>query len=169
MGRWKGFFFKAVAIGVPIAIVFLVVEGIGMPKEIPTKLHFVVPFSIETYMPMTMENIETDSYEVWIAADHKIVNKLNQTLQLRPSRKTFHEKEIRLKADFGSSLSIFFLDKEGVVLRKLDGERFELTNKELEHVEQLLQEMIGVVDIKAHSRFYENSKKEGQEKNRATP
>jgi hypothetical protein len=169
MIRWRVFFFKIAAVLELTAIVCLGGEAIGMPKEMPTRLHYVVPFSIETYVPITVENIEADSYEVWLMDNHKIVKKLTQALQLRLSRKTFHEKEIRLKADFGGSLGIFFLDREGVVLRKLDGERFELTNKELEHIEQLLQEMIGVVDIKAYGRFHENSKKEGQGKNRATP
>ncbi len=169
MIRWKGFFFQRTAVLALIAVVCLGVEAIGMPKEIPTRLHYVVPFSIETYIPITVENIEADSYEVWLMGNHKIVNKLTQALQLRPSRKTFHEKEIRLKADFGGSLGIFFLDKEGVVLRKRDGERFELASKELTDVEQLLHEMIGVVDVKAYGRFHENFKKEGLEKIKPRP
>lgn len=141
-----------------VGIMSIVLEGGAMSKDLHTTLHFVMPFSIETYIPITMESVENDSYEVWIMKDHKAAKELIQALQLRPSHKAIHEKEIRFKADFGSSGGIFFLDKEGIVLRKNDGLHFELSEKQLEHVEHLLQDMIGVVDVRAYDRFHGKEK-----------
>lgn len=131
----------------------MVVEGDAMSKDLHATLHFVTPFSIETYVPTTMENIEHDSYQVWIMKEHKAAKELLQALQLTPSRKVIHEKEIRLKADFGGSGGIFFLDKEGIILRRKDGLHFELSKKQLEYAERLLIDMVGVVDVKAYHRL----------------
>lgn len=154
--------------GLILAVILsLAVESDGMSKDMPAMLHFVVPFSIETYMPITMENIEADSSDVWIMKDHDAAKKLMQILQAKPSFKALHEKEIRLKANFGSSTGVFFLDKDGVVFRKDDGQHFELSGKELEQVEHLLEQMMGIVDIRAYNRFHESLKMKREEGNRS--
>jgi len=129
------------------------VEGVAMSEDARAALYFVTPFSIETYMPITMDNIEDNSHKVWIATDHRFVTEILQTFQLKPSRKVVDEKEIRFKADFGKLGGLLFFDKRGIVLRKTDGQHCELSGKQLEHIEHLLQEMVGVVDVRAYDRF----------------
>lgn len=127
--------------------------GNATSKDLYTTLHFVIPFSKETYVPITMENIESDSHEVWMAKDHGVVTNLLQAFQSTRSRKPINEKAIRFKADFGTLGGTFYIDRYGIVLRKKDGARFELSEKQLLHLEQDLKGMVGIVDVKTYDRF----------------
>jgi hypothetical protein len=127
--------------------------GNAMSKDLYATLHFVVPFSIDTYVPITMDNIESDSYEVWMANEHGVEADLLRAFQSTRSRKSINEKAIRCKMDFGSRGGVFYVDRHGIVLRKKDGDRFELSEKQMLHIEQLLQGMVGIIDVKAYDRF----------------
>ena len=127
--------------------------GNAMSKDLHATLHFSVPFSIETYVPITMDNIESDSHEVWMANEHGVLADLLRTFQSTRSRKPINEKAIRCKANFGSLGGIFYIDRNGIVLRKKDGAHFELSEKQVLHIEQILQGMVGIVDVKAYDRF----------------
>lgn len=138
---------------VAIIISITIVEGKAMSKEERVILHFVTPFSIETYIPITMGSIENDAHKVWIMKEHGVVTDLLRTFQSTKTLKSINEKAIRLKADFGSREGIFFLDRNGIVLRKNDGQHFEMSEQQLMHAEHVLQELVGVVDVKAYNRF----------------
>jgi hypothetical protein len=135
----------------------LIGEGTAMSREEHVTVHFITPFAIETYVPSTIESIAHESFEVWLTRDHKTVKELQRVLQLKQSLKQIHKKEIRLRADFGNAGGIFYLDREGIILRTTDGSHFELSQEQLAQVENLLDRMVGVVDVKAYLRFGETS------------
>lgn len=144
---------KSIAYSLLAMVISMATMGNAMSKDLHATLHFVIPFSIETYVPITMDNIESDSNEVWMAKDHGVVTDLLKAFQSTRSRKPINEKAMRFKADFGTLEGVFYVDRYGIVLRKKDGARFELSEKQLLHLEQNLQGMVGVVDVKAYDGF----------------
>lgn len=136
-----------------VIIINVIVEGKAMSKDEYVTLYFVTPFSMETYVPVTSENIEDDSHKVWISKDHSVITDLLKAFQLTRTLKPINEKAIRIKANFDDLGGLFLIDRQGIVFRKKDGQRFEISEQELIDVESVLQKMIGIVDVKAHERF----------------
>ncbi len=128
--------------------------GECMTAEPIAKLYFVVPFSIETYIPITIESIEEGAaHHVVFMNPHSFVEKLPGVLQSHPTNKTLNLKGIRLKFKLYDSESVFWVDREGVVGREGSNTNYLLTGEELASLEQELKSFIGVVDVKAYKNW----------------
>jgi len=123
-----------------------------MTSEPLLKLHFLVPFSIETYVPITKDNIDEQGAAIWFLEKHGFVPRLRTTLQSRAAKRQLLRGHIRLKADFGQSGEIFFVDQKGTVLNEKTGATFVLTAEQVSQLERELEGFKGVVDVKALER-----------------
>lgn len=146
--------------GIIFAVGLSIIINLINPKEVMAdkalmRLYFVVPFSIETYLPITMENIEDQGYAIWFMEKHQFISELLNILKSHPTNtnKQIHPKGIRLKVDFGELEGVFFVDRNGVILQKDTNATFSLSENELEYLQKQLQYFIGVVDIKAFKRM----------------
>jgi hypothetical protein len=123
----------------------------GMAEEPVMRLYFLVPFSIETFTPVTMENIGIQfGREVWFMEDRPFIMELVTMLKSHPTKKEIAAKGIRLKVDLGPVRGMYFVDKEGTVLKRDSKTTFQLSVEELERLERKLESFIGVVDVKAY-------------------
>jgi hypothetical protein len=135
-----------------------------MADEPRLRLYFLIPFAIETYIAVTADNIEDHGYNIWFVGDHKFVPWLLRLLQsedhkfvpwllrllqLRPKSPTIISKGIRLKADFGKTGGVFFIDRDGTVMQQQSGATFSLSAGELRELEKRLEDFPGVVDVRA--------------------
>ena len=116
------------------------------------RLYFVVPFSIETFVPITMQNIEEHGDTIWFMQEHPFVSELLNVLKSHPTKGQILSKGIRLKADFGESGGVFFVDRNGMVWQQDTGSTFSLSAEKVEQLQKQLQYFMGVVDIKALRR-----------------
>ena len=123
-----------------------------MASEPLLKLYFVVPFSIETYLPITKDNIHEQGSSIWFLEKHAFVSKLRTTLQSRAAKRQVLPGHIRLKADFRQSPEVFFVDQKGTVLNEKTGATFALTAEQVSQLERELEGFKGVVDVKALER-----------------
>ncbi len=112
------------------------------------KLDFV-PFSIETYIPITMENIDEGSYTLWFFERNQFVSEFLKDIKLHPSKRKIMPNLIRVKADFGPEEGIFYVDQNGTVLNPVTGSTFQLSKREMRKIERKVSDLIGVVDVKA--------------------
>lgn len=134
-----------------------ITESKVMVSEPLLKLYFVIPFSIETYAPITMENIEEDSRLLLFMQEHKFVSELERILQLHQTKRKILSDGIRLKAVFGKSKSVFFVDRNGIVLNQDSGTTFRLTAQELESLEKRLESFRGIIDVTAYQEYKKKS------------
>lgn len=116
------------------------------------RLYYVIPFTIETYIPITKENVEENSYTIWFMEEHQFISELLTILKARPKKAEILLKGIRLKVDFGELGGVFFVDRNGIVLHEGTKATFSVSTDEIEQLEQRLQYFVGIVDIKAFER-----------------
>jgi hypothetical protein len=134
-----------------VATLMPVSETIG--EEPFMRLYFVVPFSIETYTPVTMENIGTEfGRTILLMEERGFTLELVTMLESHPTNKEILANGIRLKADLGDLGATYFVDKEGTVLKKGSGATFQLSADELARLEKQLEPLIGVVDVESYRR-----------------
>jgi hypothetical protein len=112
------------------------------------RLYFVLPFDVETYIPITPDNIEEHGRTIWFMQEHPLISELLSILQSHPSSRQLSRKATRLKADFGTS-GVFLIDRNGTILKQDTGATFRLLRKEMEQLEHRVLNFIGVVDVKA--------------------
>ena len=118
------------------------------------RLYFLVPFAIETYTPVTMENIGTEfGHTIFFMEKHRFEQELVTVLESHPTKGQVFAKGIRLKAELGHLGSMYFVDKEGTVLKKDNGATFQLSGKELEWLEKQLESFVGVIDVNAYRKY----------------
>lgn len=116
------------------------------------KIYFT-PFAIQTYLPMTMDNIQENSiYKIWFVKNHK-QKKLLNLLEARKADKTIDNKLIRLKIDFIESNTVFYVDQNGVVLKD-NQYSFIMTSTELKDLEDEILQFDGVIDINEAKKLF---------------
>jgi hypothetical protein len=109
--------------------------------------------SIETYTPVTMENIGTEfGRTILLMEEHGFTLELVTMLESHPANKEILANGIRLKADLGDLGATYFVDKEGTVLKKGTGATFQLSTDEFARLEKQLESLIGVVDVESYRR-----------------
>lgn len=134
-----------------VTCVMPVSETIG--EEPFMRLYFVVPLSIETYTPVTMENIGIEfGRTILLMEEHGFTLELVTMLESHPTNKEILANGIRLKADLGDLGTTYFVDKEGTVLKKGTGATFLLSADEVARLEKQLESLIGVVDVESYRR-----------------
>jgi hypothetical protein len=138
-------------IGLSILSVLMTSSGVRADKPL-MRLFFVVPFSIETYVPITIQNIEEQGHTIWFMEEQPFISELLNMLKSRPTKRQILTKGVRLKADFGESGSVFFIDRNGSILQQNTGATFNLSAEQLEQLQRQLHYFIGVVDVKAFKR-----------------
>lgn len=135
-----------------ILFLVLLVEGTGVTieekgHEAMMRVYFI-PFAIETYVPITMTNIEDKSlHAIWFTKEHPLINKLRNLLRLRPAREDIDNRVVRLKVQFVRDT--FYVDQEGRVIEENTGKKFRLSKKQLDEIEKSILYFAGVIDIKA--------------------
>jgi len=129
----------------------LIVPRKTMAGEPILRLYFL-PFSIETYLPVTAANIEEHGHAIWFMEEHPFISKLRSMLQAHPAKSEILSKGIRLKADFRIPKAVFLVDRNGTVQRKDSGATFRLEQREVDQLEQEIRYFFGIVDVKAFER-----------------
>jgi len=118
------------------------------------RLYFVIPFSIETFTPVTMENVGTEfGRTILMMEERGFTLELVTLLESHPIKKDILTNSIRLKADLGELGATYFVDKAGTVLKKDSGATFQLPADELARLEKQLESLIGVVDVESYRRY----------------
>jgi len=154
-------------------IIFLVLfrvsgNSIAFAAEPLLRLYYI-PFDIETFIPVTKTVISKGSPIVFLKK-HPFISELLKSLQahtpyerkpseeptapLEPSQKDEDRDRgnYRLKADFGSSVGIFWVTQGGGVIKE-DGAHFFLTKNEMELLDQKIKYFHGVVDTAVASQI----------------
>jgi tetratricopeptide (TPR) repeat protein len=131
---------------------------------------YYISFDIHTYNPVTKGGISKERPIVFMK-EHPFIPELLKSLQahspykripsenptapLEPSQKDEVDLErgnYRLKADFGSSIGVFWVNKGGGVVKD-DGTVFFLSKSETELLEQKIRYFLGVVDTSVVSQI----------------
>lgn len=130
---------------------------------------YYIPFQIETYSPVTKSGISKGGPIVFMK-EHRFIPELLKSLQAHTPYERIPSEEptapleprkdevdlengnYRLKADFGSSIGIFWVTKGGGVVKD-DGTWFFLTQSEMDLLEQKIKYFLGVVDISVASQI----------------
>jgi len=94
---------------------------------------FLVPFQIETYMPVTRQTIECDALEKWVLAKESHAAHLTDLLRDDVDVK-FDEQRVRAKIVMPSS--VIYIDSNGTAIRgeklaRVDVEQFTATLSKL--------------------------------------
>ena len=111
---------------------------------------YLIPFRIETYVPVTMDDIEAKShYAIAFMKSHRLVTDLRRWLTQNPSTRLIDNRVIRLKVQFESE--VFFVDQDGVVFLQTRGSHFLLSEEQRQKIETEVQQFSGVVDLKPGS------------------
>ena len=109
---------------------------------------YFIPFSIETYVPITINDIVDKSlYVIWFTKDHPLIPYFQRTLQMSPTKRKLDDRVIRMKVEFGQNT--FFVDKEGGVLNKESGKSYRLSKKQLDEIENKILYFSGAIDVNA--------------------
>ena len=137
-----------------VGILFLsesIIAGRAMADEPQLRLNFI-PFAIETYVPITMANIDEHGHRIWFLERNPFIPKLLATLKKTPARGQILRDGLRLKADFGGAAGVYFVDRNGTVLHDGSGAAFVLTKEQMKRLEREIQDFVGVVDVNATKR-----------------
>jgi hypothetical protein len=141
-------------VGLTVALIGLIVPVVlsaADTKFKTMKIHFI-PFLVETYVPVTMSDIESSSHVVlWFTQSHIFMNDLRRVLTARRASRSIDDRVIRLKVELDTET--FFVDKDGVVFEPSTGASFRLTSDDLSDVQKRILYFSGVVDIKASERL----------------
>ena len=144
-------------------VMYLIVSGLGacpMNSEAVEPLLTLqfVPFRIETYLPISREQLEKGDPIVFMK-EHKFIEELLSLLEAHPTGEHLEREAIfynlRLKADFAVKAGAFFASKGGAVLREKDGMIFRLSQKEMDLLDERIEYFKGVVDTNAAKRYME--------------
>jgi hypothetical protein len=146
-------FDRMIGLGILAVICALAGSASGKPtsSEPLLKLYFI-PFPIETYLPITKNNIHEQGSSIWFLEQNPFVSKLKTILQSRAAKRQVLPGHIRLKADFGQTSEVFFVDQKGTVLNEKTGATFALTVEQMSQLERDLDSFKGAVDVKALER-----------------
>lgn len=118
------------------------------------KLYFV-PFSIETYLPITRETLEQSDPIVFMQ-EHKFISDLLTLLQSHPTgdkAKIEKFRHPRLKAVFGKHGAVYFVGQAGTAIREQDGMLFKINKREMDMLEKQIEYFKGVADMNAAKRY----------------
>jgi hypothetical protein len=126
-------------------------------KGRPSMKIYFVPFEIETYVPITMNDIESKSkYEIWFYGEHAFCNKIQRLLESNKTNAKIDNKVIRLKVEIFKNEGIiaYYVDQEGVVVKNKE-ETFYLSKDKLKTIEKEILYFSGVVDIKTSRKLFQ--------------
>lgn len=117
---------------------------------------YFIPFTSETYIPITMANIESNSsYAIWFAkqtppsltARHPLIDRFERLLRSRPSAAKIATHFIRLKVVLPTGT--FYVDQGGTVLERGSGRTFQLSEEQMQQFEREIVYLDGVIDVTA--------------------
>jgi len=127
------------------------------PPKISMRIIFV-SFGAETFLPITMSSIDEKKHlRVWFVRslmrdnDHPFVSKLGKMLQANTTKEGIDDNSVRLKVELGADT--FYADRNGTVLKKNTGEKFQLSREQMQEIENALANFDGVVDTWASQRI----------------
>lgn len=121
---------------------------------------YFVPFAIETYIPITMDEIVDKAHHViWFSKEHPLISKLRRLLTSAISTARVDNDVIRLKVSFQGQQ--FFVDKDGVVVDPTTGTNYVLTHEQLVDIETSILYFSGVIDVKASKEVMRKNEKKG--------
>ena len=113
-------------------------------KEPFSKLYFI-EFKVQTYFPVTMEDVEKQSgFIFYFYKKNPLLIEIREILGNRSTVKTIDNKCIRLKIIYSEEK--YFVDCNGVVLKN-GKTTFLLNDSEMKRLEKLILNLNGVVDI----------------------
>lgn len=130
---------------------------LNKPKDMERILMriYFTPFTSETYVPLTMEEIEERcTYMIWFIKEHPstrlkehpFVLKLKNLFGLKSTNVQIDNLLIRLKVILGDE--IFFVDKNGVVLNKSTERTFSLSKTQRMEIQEEIINYSGVIDVR---------------------
>lgn len=104
-------------------------------KEAIMKIYFI-PFEIETYVPVTILNIEDSSiYELRFVKEHIFCTELRNLLESNKVNNKIDNKAIRLKVEFTREKNVYYVDQKGVVLKNNET-YYQLSKKAMQKIEK---------------------------------
>ncbi len=124
----------------------------AMTAEILMKIYFI-PFTIETYTPVTQNNIEEKSlHAIWFTQPNPFIGRLHSLLQSSPTQEKVDDRVIRLKVEFVKEREVFYVDQDGIGTK--DSKKYyKLSKKVQDEVEKAILYFSGVIDIKANKEL----------------
>lgn len=143
-----------------LSVVCCLIAGFTMEAraadKVLMKLYFI-PFEIQTYLPVTMEDIENKSSKrIWFSGDHAFCTWIQEALQSKRIDAKIDSNNIRLKVEIVDKnnfvRSIYYVDSKGKVLK--DGKKtFLLSEAVMKKIAEDIRYFSGVVDINASREF----------------
>lgn len=120
------------------------------------KVYFL-PFTIETYVPVTIDNIKTDSSnKIWFSYTHMFHKYMQEILEKNKGKTKINKLAIRMKVEFVNKNNFiyaqYYVDRDGKVLKN-NGETFLLSQMMMREIEEKIAYFSGVVDIIACKEF----------------
>jgi hypothetical protein len=108
---------------------------------------YLIPFEIDTYVPVTMADIEVKShFAIAFRKSHTFVTELRSSLTSKRSNRIIDDRVIRMRVQLSSE--VFFVDQDGVVLEQTKGARYELSKDQRAKIETEVARFAGVMDLK---------------------
>ena len=106
-----------------------------------------------------MRNIEEAGfYKIWFIhespltpQEHPFIPKLRQMFLAKKATEEVDDSFIRLKVELPSDT--FYVDRNGRVLRSNTGEKYKLSKKQMQDIENTIEHFSGIVDINASKRI----------------
>ncbi len=118
----------------------------GIEEKTTMKIYYV-PFEVETFVPITMEDIESRSHLVlWIYDNEQLVAEILSLLQGEKTSKEINDAGIRLKIENVKDETVFSVDREGVGFTN-KGDRFLLTKAQVDKLQVKIMSLRGVVHV----------------------
>lgn len=145
--------------GLNLALNFTVPENVS-GDEAYLKLCFA-SFLTQSFLPappMTMETI-CQASQVMFVQEHQFASELLKTITSHPPNEKFNPQAVRLKADFGSSGGVYFVDRAGTVIKQNSTDSFHLSLEDMKRIEIQLRNFVGVIDVNAYEKYMKEHKK----------
>jgi hypothetical protein len=95
---------------------------------------YFIPFSVETYVPVTKETVMSHAFEKWTLSSKREVSQLKELLD-DGEESSFNDERVRVVIRFDNEM--YFIDAEGVVLHGKKDVRLD-TKKFIEFRDSLL-------------------------------
>ena len=115
------------------------------------KIHFIIPIHTETYTAVTKDNIEKEGRSVIFMYKHQFPSDLLEILRKTPTNDAILLNGIRIKAEFVNLASVYYVDRNGIVLQENTGELFRISEDQIKTIEDSLKSFVGVVDTDSYT------------------
>ena len=127
-------------------------EGPCGEGQIPSMKIYFIPFKTETLEPVKMgKTIELESTTaLWVYDNDKVAGDIKSILQrakepLEENKVEIRKNQIRLKVVFPKESLIYYVDKDGTVLKNKSLTR--MTDEQMEELELKIKNIGGILDL----------------------